>query len=131
MQITVYGLTYLMFAGLFSLVAFVIPLTTLLRFLTPKSFLDRYFCAPYFGESEINFYTGIPYYIMRTWMFNWAVVFPSRVKKRGIIDIREGCPNWFVWVNRIFMGWMLIHSSGVMLLLIGLSLYSRLFPSVS
>jgi hypothetical protein len=131
MQITVFGLTYLLFAGLLSLIVLIIPLTTLLRILTPKSFLERYFCAPYFGEFEIKFYTGIPYYIMRTWMFNWAVVFPSRVKKRGIENIREGCPNWFVWVNRIFMGWMFVHGGGMMLLLIGLLLNTWLFPPAS
>lgn len=121
----------LWFYGTLWLIILIVPLTTLLRFLTPKSFLETYFCAPYFGEFEIKFYTGIPYYIMRTWMFNWAVVFPSRVKKRGIENIREGCPNWFVWVNRVFMGWMFIHGGGVIFLLIGLGLDSWLFSPVS
>lgn len=113
--------------GAILFIVLIVPLTTLLRFLTPKTFLDAYFCSPYFGEFEKKLYTGIPYYIMRTWMFNWAVVFPSRVRSRGISNIREGCPDWFIWVNRIFMGWFIVNGVGAILIMLGLILYAWLF----
>jgi hypothetical protein len=64
-------------------------------------------------------------------MFMWAINFPSRIEKRGIENVRDDLPNWFIWVNRIYMWWILIHGGGAMLLLIGLSLYSWFFPPVS
>ncbi|PHQ65881.1 MAG: hypothetical protein COB99_01345 [Sulfurimonas sp.] len=131
MQITAFGLTYIFFAGAISWIILIIPLTTLLRYLTPKTFSDKYFCEPYFSHFEIKFYTGIPYYLLRTQIFMWTINFPGRIQKRGIVNVHDGCPKWFIMANRIYMWWLLIHLGGVFLLMIGLSVAAWIFPPVS
>jgi hypothetical protein len=131
MQITAFGLTYLLFGGLFSWLVLIVPLTTLLRYLAPRWFLEKYFCEPYFTYFEMRFYSGIPYYLLRTQMFMWAINFPSRIRKRGIENIREGLPSWFIWVNRIYMWWFIVNGGGVVFLLVSLLLYTWFFPSVN
>ena len=125
---TVTDLSLLWIYGNLSLIILIVPLTTLLRYLTPSWFLERYFCEPYFTYFEIRAYSGIPYYLLRTQIFMWAINFPSRIKKRGINNIREGLPNWFIWANRLYMCWFVVNGGGIILLLIGLGLYTWAFP---
>ena len=129
MQIIYDNVFLICFWGFFCLIILIIPLTTLLRYMTPRLFLKKYFCKPYFTNFETQLFSGIPYYIARTMILCSGINFPSRIKKgRGIKNRREGLPNWFIWANRIFMGWFFVHGGGTMLILIWLVLYAWLFP---
>ena len=131
MQMTGADFFLLWFWGTISWLILIIPATTLLRYLTPKWFLERYFCKPYFTNFETQLFSGIPYYIARTMILCSGINFPSRIQKgRGIKNIRKGLPNWFIWANRIYMLWLFGHGGGTMLILIGFTLSRWVFPSL-
>ena len=123
MQVVIDHLPLVLIWGTIWWLILIIPATTLLRYLTPKWFLKKYFCKPYFTRFETQLFSGIPYYIARTIILWSGINFPGRINKgRGIKNIREGLPNWFIWANRVYMYWVLGHGVGIMLILIGLLL---------
>ena len=62
---------------------------------TPKVLLSRYFKEPYFAPGELIVMSRSPGNLMRSSIFLWGIILPSRIKRRGITDIREYAPLWF------------------------------------
>ena len=68
----------------------------LLTVLTPKSLLEKYFKEPHFTFKETIFLAQFPGSLMRTAMFGWMLVWPSRAHKiRKIYDVHLYMPNWY------------------------------------
>lgn len=67
-----------------------------MHFLMPKNILDKYFKPPpYFREAECKLFTGIPYAPMRTIMLMAVIAFPSRGKKRKMVNVYKLSPGWY------------------------------------
>ena len=103
------------------------PVWLLMRFVTPKGLVKRYFKYPHFTSAELVLFSGFPGTLMRTGIFMNLCIMPSRGKKRKMTDIREHVPGWYIIVSKIFMPCALIHGLFAFLLLVGSILYIKFF----
>ncbi len=102
MQLSGHDLFMLCFWLMVSYLVWMPPTWFLLTFLLPRSLVDRYFCAPHFNQGELTVLSAFPGSVMRTGIFAWLVAFPSLDRRRGMRDIRNYTPRWFVNVARCF-----------------------------
>ena len=86
------ALFWYMFAAFFWM-----PITwVLLTIFTPKPLLEKYFKEPHFTLKETIFLAEFPGSLLRTAMFGWMLVWPSRAHKvRKIYDVHLYMPNWY------------------------------------
>lgn len=81
-----------------------IPITWLsLSILTPKPLLDRYFKEPHFTLTETYMLKEFPGFLMRTAIWGWALVWPSRDRARKIKNVRDYMPLWYAIGLRIYI----------------------------
>ena len=71
------------------------PVVFIMYLLMPKAVLKKYFKPPYFSETEVVFFTGLPFFMMRTVMFMGIFAFPERGKVRGLTEAYLMVPLWY------------------------------------
>ena len=76
------------------------PVVFIMYLLMPKEVLNKYFKPPYFSETEVAFFTGLPFFMMRTAMFMTAFAFPEKVKKRGLSEAYLIVPVWYRRISK-------------------------------
>ena len=87
---------FVFFGGMLS-----VPILLLMHFLMPRAVLEAYFRPPYFGEMEVELFTGIPYAPMRTIMLMWVLAFPKYGKKRNLTEAYLLAPQWYRNLSRV------------------------------
>ena len=93
----------------------------LMRFLTPKQLVERYFKKPHFTNAELALFSHFPGTLMRTGIFMNLCVLPKKGKKRKIINIRDNVSNWYVVLSHIFVFFALGQGLLFIVLLFGSS----------
>lgn len=79
-----------------------LPMLLILSIFTPKQLLNQYFKEPYFSLTETIMLAGFPGFLIRTYLFAWAIFVPKRVAKRGIVSIGNYMPRWY-YISLIIM----------------------------
>ncbi len=85
------------------------PAWLLMRFITPKSLVERFFKSPHFTTAELALFDHFPGSLMRTGIFMNLCVWPEKGEKRGIIDINTYAPDWYITISKIFVFTLFVH----------------------
>ena len=125
MQITATHVTGLFFILLFSYL-WMPPTWLLMRFLTPRKLVERYFKKPHFTNAELALFSHFPGTLMRTMIFIAACVHPHRGKKRQMTDVPDHVPNWYLTLAKCFYFLCLGHFALIIILLLGLAIHLEL-----
>ena len=76
------------------------PVVFIMYLLMPKAVLKKYFKPPHFSETEVVFFTGLPFFMMRTVMFMGVFAFPERGKVRGLTEAYLMVPVWYRRISK-------------------------------
>jgi len=87
------------------------PAWLMMRFLTPKKLLDRYFKEPHFTSAEIALFSHFPGTLMRTGIFMNLCVWPNRGERRKITDLTSYADGWYITASKLFVFFTLFHGS--------------------
>ena len=79
------------------------PVLFIMYLLMPKKALEKYFKPPYFSEAEVVFFTGLPFFMIRTAMFMTAFAFPEKVNKRGLTEAYLMAPLWYRRISKLYL----------------------------
>jgi len=101
----------------------------LMRFLTPKKLIGKYFKKPHFTSAELALFSHFPGTLIRTGIFMNLCVFPRFGGKRQMLDIRENVPQWYIVSARCFVFLFTINALSLILLFIGLIIFIEFFKS--
>lgn len=63
---------------------------------TPKTFLQKYFCPPYFRSGEVVVFSAFPANLIRNVMFIRILASPSSGKVRGLSEAYHDVPSWLI-----------------------------------
>lgn len=113
-------------------IAFVLwmpPGWLIMRFITPKVILDRYFKEPHFTFGELIWLSRFPGTLIRTNIFTAAAINPKWGKRRQMTDFLEYAPRWYVITARVFAFLVLGHGFLTVGLMIGLLVYAEFFDT--
>ena len=105
------------------------PVWLLMRFITPKELVKRYFKSPHFTSAELVLFSGFPGTLMRTGIFMNLCIMPSRGKKRQMTDLREHVPAWYIYASKIFMVCSITHGVIMLSFIVGFGVYLEFFKS--
>ena len=93
----------------------------IMRFITPRHLVERYFKEPHFTRGELVMFRHFPGSIVRTLLFMYACwVSKKRCERRQLTDFAEVAPRWYVITSTVFTFWLLIHGFVAIFLLFGL-----------
>ncbi len=126
-QITSGDIFLLMFWLAFTYIIWMPPTWLLMRFITPKTLVDRYFKKPHFTSAELALFSHFPGSLMRAGILMNLCVWPHKGKKRQILEIRNDVPHWYVIASKCFVFFALGQGLLAIFLLIGLIIYTSIF----
>ena len=86
---------FLVLVWLCATTIFFLVLIVVMHFIMPKKVIITYFKKPHFKESELTFFVGPIFSLMRTVMFMTVIAFPNRGKKRGLTKAHLLAPHWY------------------------------------
>lgn len=104
----------------------------LMHIFTPQKLLQRYFKEPHFNQGELFTFQIFPAMFLRTGIFMWACIMPSRTQGRLMTDIIDHAPKWYILCSKLVMTIILGLSGMALALTIGLTVYTKYFePSTT
>jgi hypothetical protein len=68
---------------------------------TPKAFLEKYFCPPYFRSAEVIIFSAFPSNLIRNVMFIRLIASPSSGKVRGLSEAYRDVPSWLITYAKV------------------------------
>lgn len=119
----------LWFYLMISFILWIIPAWVILRILTPRKLIQRYFRYPHFTPAELALMDHFPGSLSRTMIFNVLCVNPQWGRKRSMLDIREHSPGWFVTCSKIFVPAAVLHGAFTILLMVVMGVYIYIVPN--
>lgn len=105
------------------------PAWLLMRVITPKNLVEKYFKPPHFNGGELIMMRHFPGSLFRTMILMGASVWPKLAKKRELMSLEHDAPEWYKRCSKVFIIATFVHGFSFILLLIGLLLYSFIFDS--
>jgi len=94
------------------------PILLILHLLMPKAILTKYFKPPYFGSTEIEFFSRVPFFFIRTVMFLTVLAFPHRGKLRQLTEAYRMVPNWYRYLSKFYVITLVSTMSSLLLLIL-------------
>ncbi len=106
------------------------PITWLLiRFITPKNLIQRYFKEPHFTRAELTLFDHFPGSLIRTGILMTLCVWPQKGKKRQATDIRDHAAGWFIMISKVFTFFSIGHALLFVFLLFSSGIYILYFKN--
>ena len=94
------------------------PAWLLMRILTPKLLVERYFKSPHFTSAELALFSHFPGTLMRTGIFMNLCVWPKKGVKRQMADVIDHVPKWYAIASKLFVFLLIIHGFSFFFLLL-------------
>lgn len=124
MQITGHEVFLFIFWLGIAYLAWMPPTWLLMRFITPKHLVERYFKEPHFNRGEIILLSVFPGSLVRTGIL-MAACYSERYRKgRQMKDYLKYAPRWYVTASKLFAFFALGQGLLMTILIIGLVTYT-------
>ena len=89
------------------------PFLFIMHLLMPKKVLQKYFKPPHFSETEIAFFTGPPYCMVRTVMFMGVFSYPHKGEVRKMTEAYLMVPLWYRKLSKFYVVSLVVGAGAV------------------